>query len=121
MFLAKMSVSRPVTVTMLLLVFVVFGAMAYFSMSLNLMPNIDLPFVSVQTVYPGAGPKEIETLITNKIEDAVSTLSNISYIQSYSMDNASFVMMEFDLGKNVDVANQEVKDKVDAIINNLPT
>lgn len=121
MFLSKISVSRPVTVTMLILVFVVFGAMAYFEMPLNLMPDVKLPFVTIQTVYPGAGPQEIETQITKKLEDAISTISNIEYIESYSMDNFSLVLIKFDLEKNVDIANQEVKDKVDVILNNLPT
>jgi HAE1 family hydrophobic/amphiphilic exporter-1 len=106
---------------MFLLVFVVFGALAFFDMSLNLMPDMELPFVSISTVYPGAGPKEIETQITNRIEDAVSTISGISYMISYSIENASIVIIAFDMEKNVDIANQEVKDKVDAIINNLPT
>lgn len=121
MFLSKISVTRPVTVTMLILVFVVFGAMGYFGLASNLMPDVSLPFVTIQTIYPGAGPQEIETLITKPIEDAISTISNIDYIESYSMDNFSLVIIKFDLEKNVDIANQEVKDKVDVILNNLPS
>ena len=120
MFLSKMSVNRPVTVTMLILVFVVFGAMAYFSLAYNLLPDIKLPVVSVQTIYPGAGPEEIETQISKKIEDQISTVSNIDFIQSYSMDNASIVLVKFKMGKDVDIANQEIKDKIDSIINDFP-
>jgi HAE1 family hydrophobic/amphiphilic exporter-1 len=108
-------------VTMGILVFVVFGIMGYIGMPLNLMPDVKLPFISIQTVYPGAGPREIETQITKKIEDAVSTVSQIDYMQSYSMDSASIVVIAFKLGKNVDIANQEVKDKVDAILREFPT
>lgn len=121
MFLSKLSVERPVTITMMIFVFIVFGALAYFGLSYNLMPDVDIPVLSIQTVYGGAGPKEVETQITEKIEDAVATVSNIDYIQSYSMENVSYVIINFKQGKDIDVANQEVKDKVDGIINNLPT
>ncbi len=120
MFLSKISISRPVTITMMIMVFVVFGFLAYTEMPLNLMPDVKLPFVTIQTVYPGAGPQEIETQITKKLEDAISTISNIDYIESYSMDNFSLVLIKFDLEKDVDIANQEVKDKVDVILNDLP-
>lgn len=121
MFLSKISIERPVLVTMAILVFVVFGALAYFALPLNLMPDVDIPFVSIQTIYPGAGPAEIESQITKKIEDAIATVSQIDYIQSYSMENVSIVLIAFELSKNVDIANQEVKDKIDAVINTLPT
>ena len=120
MFLAKLSVKRPLMITMLILVFVVFGWLAYSELPLNLTPDIELPFVSIRTIYPGAGPEEIELQVSKRIEDAVSTISHINYIESYSMDNFSFVMINFLSGKNVDIANQEVKDAVDAILNTLP-
>ena len=120
MFLSKLSVNRPVTITMLIMVFVVFGAMAYFGLAYNLMPDVKIPVVSIQTIYGGAGPEEIETQISKKVEDAVATVSNIDYIQSYSMENVSYVIISFKQGKDVDIANQEVKDKVDAILNDLP-
>jgi len=85
--------------TMVILVFVVFGALAYFGLSLNLMPEADIPYVTIQTVYAGAGPNEVENLITKKIEDAVSTISKIDYMESYSMDNVSILLIAFELGK----------------------
>lgn len=120
MFLSKVSINRPVMITMVLAVFIVFGAMAYFSLSLNLMPEADIPYVTIQTIYPGAGPSEVETLITKDLEDAISTISKISVVQSYSMENVSVIVIEFDLGKDIDVAVAEVKQKVDAIIPFLP-
>lgn len=120
MFLAKLSIERPVMVTMALLVFVVFGVMAYLNMPLNLMPDVKLPYVIIQTVYPGAGPREVESQITERVEEAVATVSQIDYIQSYSMESVSLVFIAFELGKNVDIANQEVKDKVDAILRDFP-
>ncbi len=121
MFLAKLSINRPVMITMFISVFIVFGILAYLSLPLNLMPNIEIPFITIQTVYPGAGPQEIESQITRPVEDAVSTVSNIDFIQSYSMENASFVLIRFDFSEDTDVAYQEVKENVDAILAQLPS
>lgn len=121
MFLAKISINRPVMTTMGILVFLIFGGLAYFSLNLNLQPDVEIPYVTISTVYPGAGPKEIETLISKRIEEAVSTISQIERVESYSLDGVSIVIIEFKLKKSVDVANQEVKDKVDEIINDLPS
>ena len=121
MSLAKISIDRPIMMTMAILVFIIFGAIAYFTLNLNQMPDVEIPYVTINTVYPGAGPKEVETLITKKIEDAVSTVRQIERVESYSLDGVSIVIMEFNLAKGVDIANQEVKDKVDEILNDLPT
>ena len=121
MFLAKLSVDRPVLTTVILLVFIIFGGLAFNTLNLNNMPQVEIPFVTVTTIYPGAGPKEIETLITKKVEDAVSTLSQIKRIESYNLDGVGITLVEFELTKNVDVANQEMKDKVDQISNELPS
>lgn len=120
MFLSDLSVKRPVMVAMAILVFVVFGALAWFALPLNLMPEVNLPYIVIQTVWPGAGPSEVETQVTKKIEDAIATVSLVDYTQSYSLDNASIVMVAFKMKKNVDIANQEIKDKVDAISRELP-
>ena len=120
MFLAKLSINRPVMTTMGILVFLIFGALSYINLNLNQMPDVEIPYVTIQTVYPGAGPKEIETLISKRIEETVSTISQIKRVESYSLDGVSIVMIEFELGKDIDVANQEVKDKVDQILNDLP-
>ncbi|MCB9260708.1 MAG: efflux RND transporter permease subunit [Ignavibacteriales bacterium] len=121
MILSDLSIKRPVMMTMFLLVFVLFGIISYFSLNLDLMPDVDIPYVTVQTVYPGAGPQEIETQVTKKIEDAVSTVSQIKSITSYSLEGVSIVMIEFELDKDIDIANQETKDNIDAIISQLPT
>ncbi|MCK5077696.1 MAG: efflux RND transporter permease subunit, partial [Calditrichia bacterium] len=120
MFLSSISIKRPIMASMGLLVFMIFGLMAYFNLSLNLFPEVDIPYVTIQTIYPGGGPKEIESQVTKKVEDAVSTISKIDNITSYSMESVSFVIMKFEIGKDADIANQEVKDKVNAILNDLP-
>ncbi len=121
MFLAKLSVKRPVLMTVTLMVFIIFGGLAFEKLNLNHMPQVEIPYVTVTTIYPGAGPKETETLITKKVEDAVSTISQIKRIESYNLDGAAITLIEFNLTKDVDVANQEVKDKVDQILNDLPS
>lgn len=120
MKIAQTAVNRPIMMSMIIIVFVLFGGLAYFGITLNLTPDVEIPFVTVQTVYPGAGPKEIETQITKKIEDAVSTISKIKVIDSYSLEGVSIVIIQFELDKDIDIANQEVKDKVDAILSHLP-
>ncbi len=120
MFLAKISINRPILTSVILIVLLAFGLISYNKLNLNQMPDVEIPFISISTVYPGAGPKEIETQITKKIEDAISTVSEIERIESYSLESVSIIIIEFKLSKNVDVANQEVKDKIDAILNELP-
>jgi HAE1 family hydrophobic/amphiphilic exporter-1 len=105
---------------MALIVFLVFGSLAFISLPLDLFPDINVGFVTVQTIYPGSGPREIESQVTKKIEDAVATVSNIDWVRSYSMDSVSIVMLRFDLEKDPDIATKEVKDKIDAILNDLP-
>ncbi len=120
MFLSNVSIKRPVMISMVLAALLLFGIMAFFALPLNLTPNVEFPFVVIQTVYPGASPDQIESQITDKIEEEVSTISNIDYIQSFSLDSASIVLMRFDLAKDQDVAHQEVKAKIDNIINDFP-
>ncbi|MCX7735994.1 MAG: efflux RND transporter permease subunit [Candidatus Kapabacteria bacterium] len=121
MNVAKISVTRPVMITMIISVFLIFGIIGYLTLNLNLFPDVEIPYVTVSTVYPGAGPKEVETLISKRVEEVVSTISQIDRVESYSMDGMSIVMIQFRIGKNVNLAHQEVKDKVDEILNKLPT
>ena len=120
MFLAKLSIERPVLVTMAVLVFVVFGAMAYIGMPLNLMPDMDLPYITIMTVYPGAGPREVEAQVTTKLEEVASTVPQIDNMTSFSIENVSIIMIAFEQGKDIHVASSEVKDKVDSILRELP-
>ena len=120
MFLSDLSIKRPILISMVLLVFVLFGILAYFGLNLNLVPDADFPVITVQTIYPGAGPREMETQVSKRIEDAVSTISRIEEIVSYSMESMSYVTITFDLGKDIDIASQEVKEKIDGIAGDLP-
>ena len=120
MFLSDVSVKKPVLATMMILVFVVLGFFSYQRLSIDLMPEVDFPFVTITTIYPGAGPKEVESQITELIEEEAISVSNVKRVDSYSQENVSIVMIEFELGIDVDIAAIEVKDKVDAIRFKLP-
>jgi hydrophobic/amphiphilic exporter-1 (mainly G- bacteria), HAE1 family len=120
MFLSDLSIKRPVLMTMVLAALLLFGIIGFLGLSLNLMPEMNVPFVTVQTIYPGASPEQIETQITRKIEDEVGTISLIKNITAYSLDSASIMIIEFDLSKDPDTATREVKDKIDLIVNEFP-
>ncbi|MGN6182933.1 MAG: efflux RND transporter permease subunit [Thermoanaerobaculia bacterium] len=119
--LAEICVRRPVFATVIILALVVFGAFSYLKLGVDRFPNVEFPFVIVTTVLPGAAPEEIETEITDKIEESVNTISGIDELTSFSSENVSVVMISFTLEKNRDVATQEVRDKISTILADLPT
>src|SRR6266566_225088 len=118
--LAEICVRRPVFATMLILSLTVVGLFSYNSLGVDLFPKIDLPTITVTVVNPGASPQEIETEITDKVEGAVNTISSIDELRSTSVEGVSQVFITFLLEKNADVAAQEVRNKVDLIVNELP-
>ncbi len=120
-FFARLAVTRPVLTSMLVAVFVFLGAFSYLSLAVDLMPGIDIPVITVAAIYPGAGPEEVETEITERVEDAVSTIANLESLISFSQENVSTVIIEFDYDVDADLAAIEVKDKVDAIRARFPT
>ena len=119
-WLARICVKRPVFATVLMLIIVVVGAAGYSQLGLDQFPNIDLPYVVVTTRLEGAAPEEVETEISDRIEGAVNTISGIDELRSTSTQGVSQVVVGFDLEKNGDVGAQEVRDKVNAILPNLP-
>ncbi len=119
-WLARICVKRPVFATVLMLIIVVLGAAGYSRLGLDQFPNIDLPYVVVTTRLDGAAPEEIETEISDRIEGAVNTISGIDELRSTSTQGVSQVVVGFELEKNGDVGAQEVRDKVNAILPNLP-
>ncbi len=118
--LAKLCVRRPVFATMLVMSLVVVGVFCYFSLGVDLFPKVDIPTVAVIISNPGASPEEIETEISRKVEDAVNTISQIDEVRSTSSEGQSLVLIQFDLSKNGDIAAQEVQNKVNLIIPQLP-
>ncbi|MGH2373140.1 MAG: efflux RND transporter permease subunit, partial [bacterium] len=96
------------------------GAFSYFRLNVERFPNVDIPFVIISTRLPGASPEEIETDVTDKIEAEVNSISGIDRLTSVSAEGFSTVTIQFLLEKNVDVASQEVRDKVNGILRDLP-
>ncbi|MBD3170781.1 MAG: MMPL family transporter [candidate division Zixibacteria bacterium] len=120
MYLADSSIKRPVTATMLILGLVVLGLTSFSQMDVDLWPDIDIPYVLVQTVYPGANPDAVETEVTIKIEEAVNQVSGLDHIQSISGEGYSIVVAGFVLEKDGPTAAQEVREKVAGIRAELP-
>src|SRR5918999_1213461 len=118
--LAEICVRRPVFATILILSLTVVGAFSFMGLGVDLFPKIDFPTITVSVVNPGAGPREIETEVTDKVEAAVNTISGIDELRSTSVEGVSQVFVQFLLDKDVDVAAQEIRDKVSLIRGDLP-
>lgn len=113
-------VKRPAMTIVFILVFVIMGLVSYNNLIQERTPKVEFPIVSVQLVYPGASPIEIESQMVKKVEDAVSEISEIKKITSYVYENFARVMIEFQLTADVNIKSIEVKDKVEAITNDFP-
>src|SRR6185295_15025695 len=119
-WLAALCVKRPVFATVLILSLTVIGAFSFSKLGVDRFPKIDIPTIVITTVQPGAAPEQIETEVTDKIEEAVNTISGIDELRSVSSEGISQVMIGFLLDKDVDVAAQEVRDKVNGVLPLLP-
>ena len=120
MWLTNLAIKRPVAILMLIGALLVMGLQGFFKMPAEQDPRVEFPFVTVSTVYPGAGPGEIETLVTKPIEDAVGSVNGVKNVTSTSQQGVSTVAIEFLLSTNADVAAADVRGKVDAIRARLP-
>ena len=120
MVLSKTSIKRPIMMTMIIMAFVVIGLFSFVELPVDRMPEVNIPYATIQTIYIGAGPEEIENTITKVIEEEVSTVSGIKHITSYSLEGVSIIALEFYLSEDIDIATIDVKDKVDAILYKLP-
>lgn len=118
--LIKTAIKRPVTTVMAILIVILAGVISLTTLKLDLMPSIDIPMAIVSTTYVGAGPEEIENLITKPIEEAVGTVSNVDTISSTSSSNSSMVMIQFVDGTNIDTAASDLREKIDLIKGTLP-
>jgi len=119
-WLAALCVRRPVFATVLIVTLTVVGAFSFFRLGVDMFPKVDFPMIMITTVQPGAAPEQIETEVTDKIEEAVNTISSIDELRSTSSEGVSVVMVSFLLDKGVDVAAQEVRDKVSSVMQLLP-
>jgi len=118
--LAEISIRRPVFTVMMIMALVVLGYTSFYQMNIDLMPEMDFPFVIISTIYPGAGAEAVETEVTKKIEDAINPIEGIKHITSTSQEGYSLVLAEFILEKDGQIAAQEAREKVASIRGDLP-
>ncbi|MEK6407231.1 MAG: efflux RND transporter permease subunit [Acidobacteriota bacterium] len=118
--LAEICIKRPVFAAMIILALVVVGAASYFRLGVDRFPSFDLPTVSVRTSLPGGSPEEVESEVSQKIEEVVNTVEGIQELRSNSQQGQSYVIATFNLERDIDVAAQDVRDRVATVIRSLP-
>src|SRR5947208_15487241 len=119
-WLAALCVRRPVFASVLILSLTVIGIFSFAQLGIDQFPNVDFPVILVTTRLPGAAPEQVETEVTDKVEEAVNTISGIDTLTSTSSEGVSQVVVNFTLDKNADIATQEVRDRVNRILPLLP-
>lgn len=120
MFLSQISIKRPILAWMMNLVLILFGVIALSRLPVRELPDIDPPIISVVTVYPGANALVVETEVSERLEEAINNIEGIKTLRSESREGASTISIEFDLSRDIDVAAQDVRDRVSRIRGALP-
>jgi HAE1 family hydrophobic/amphiphilic exporter-1 len=121
MILSDLSVKQPVFATMMMIALMVLGIFSYRELSIDLFPNVDMPVVTVQTLYPGVAPETVETEVTKRIEEAVNPIEGVKHISSTTTEGVSIVVTEFELGTDIHTAAQDVRSKVSALRRDFPS
>ncbi len=121
MSIVETSIKKPLLIVVIFTVLTLGGLFCYNMLSLNLLPKFELPMLTVVTVYPGAGASEVETSVTKKIEDALSTLENLKKISSTSQEGVSIISIELNEGADANLAVQDAQRKINAIRSDLPS
>jgi len=120
MKISEISIKRPSVIIVIFSLLLLGGIGSYLSLGYELVPKFDVNVITVQTVYPGAAPTEVETSVTKVIEDAVSSLENVKKIESKSMESVSVVMITLNTGADVNFLLTDAQRKINAVINDLP-
>jgi HAE1 family hydrophobic/amphiphilic exporter-1 len=120
MSITSLSVNRPTLVVVVFTILAFFGLISYSSLKYELLPEMSFPVVMVTTIYPGAGPGEVESTVSKTIENEVSSLENIDELQSFSMEGVSLIVIKFKHGTNSDLSLQNAQRKINAIRSKLP-
>ena len=118
--LARFSVKKPVTITMMILIVIVIGVVSFSKLQIDLLPQMELPYVMVQTTYQGAGPEEIENMISRPLEQTLSTVENIEDIISISNEGSSLLLMQFAFNTDLDEIMLQIRERIDVIKSFLP-
>lgn len=114
----KKIIKKPVTVCMIVLVLLSFGIFSVINMPVKLLPDLNIPILGVTVVYPGASPSAVEEKVTKKLEDGLANITSVTDVTSYSLDNASFVVLSFEYETNLDDKKSEIKECINKL--NLP-
>ncbi len=115
MKISEISIKRPVTTLMMVFMILILGFVSFSRLNVDLLPNINLPIAVVSTGYPGAGPQEVESIVTRNLENIMATVNNVKSIRSVSSEGNSIVILEFNDGTNMDLATLEMREKIDLI------
>lgn len=121
MFLPDISIKRPVFISVIILVFILVGILSYRGLTINDMPQADLPYVTVSIEQRGVAPDQLETNVAKKVEEVIGQISGVKHITTNISEGICNVIIEFALEISPDVAAQEVRDKVSSIRKSLPT
>jgi len=120
MKLSRFSVHRPIFTIMVILIVIILGGVSLIRLPIDLMPNITYPTLSISTEYENASPEEIEELVTRPIEEAVSAVPGVEEVSSRSTEGRSRVRVSFTWGTDLDAAANDIRDRLDRVIHNLP-
>jgi HAE1 family hydrophobic/amphiphilic exporter-1 len=118
--LAEVCIRRPVFAAMLILSLVVVGAVSWFRLGVDRFPVVDLPTVIIRTQLPGASPEEMEIQVSQRIEEVVNTIAGVEELRSISGSGSSIVIITFNLDQDIEVAAQDVRDRVATVLKDLP-
>ena len=121
MNLARFSIKRPITMLMIVAVILVLGFISFSKLGIDLFPDFSFPVAVVMTEYSGASSHEVENMITKPLEQILSTMNNVKNIQSLSSEGNSTIVIEFNWGSDMDIAAQDMREKVDLIKPYLPS
>ncbi|WP_156306864.1 efflux RND transporter permease subunit [Sphingobacterium endophyticum] len=120
MKITEISIKRPSLIIVLFILLTLGGIFSYSQLGYELIPKFEVNVITIQTVYPGASPSEVESTVTKKIEDAVSSLENIKKLESTSLENVSIVMITLNDGADVNFLLTDAQRKINAVLNDLP-
>ena len=120
MFLSNLSIRRPVVATVMMLTLVTLGVFSLRRLPIDMMPDVEIPVLSIITEYPGASPETVEREVSRKIEEAVNPIAGVKHVNSISREGLSSVIVEFNLEVKVNDVSQEARAKINAVRRELP-
>src|SRR4030042_1134898 len=120
MFLSNLSIKRPIFATMLMLALVILGIFSYRRLAIDMYPDVEIPVLSVVTIFPGASPETVEREVTKRIEEVVNRIPGAKHVISISRESVSQVVVDFQLEVKINEASQDARAKINTIRRELP-